>query len=327
MSTSDDTPPNEPIGADPSSSTSPVAGTDPVTRTAVLGRTKLRNATVATTSTLTVPLTRGHDGELHLCIVAEGRLSLLNRTPGEHELHEGDCFVVLDAQSVRVRLAPRLGREAEIVRITVPGLAIEAPVRVKTGAVIRADRVPMTSPVLAFARKTLLMDLEEASSLSIYYLERLAQEMAIGILVDNARSRVIPQSPTSFTVAQSVISAQCADANLRPATIAEQVGLSLRQLQRIFADHDTTIDQEIRRERVEQAIEMLSSPAYAGLSVTKIARYVGFSNGSGLARAMNALGHLSPRQVRILSGSTGSIELPARIGHTGSVEGAPDSSA
>ncbi|VEI02993.1 DNA-binding transcriptional activator FeaR [Acidipropionibacterium jensenii] len=147
------------------------------------------------------------------------------------------------------------------------------------------------------------MDLDDSSSLSIYYLERLLQEMVIGILVDHARSRVLPQSPSAFAAAQAVIGSQCSDPSLRPSVVAEQVGLSLRQIQRSFSAHGTTIEREIRRERVEQAIALLRSPDYAALSVTEIARYVGFSNGSGLARAMSALGNPSPRQVRTLSTS------------------------
>jgi AraC-like DNA-binding protein len=154
------------------------------------------------------------------------------------------------------------------------------------------------------------MDPEDASSLSVYYLERLLQEMMIGILVDQARSRVIPQSPAAFTVALSVISSQCSDPDLLPSLIAEQVGLSLRQLQRVFSGHDTTIEKEIRRERVEQAIAMLRSPDYAALTVTEIARYVGFSNGSGLARAMNSVGTPSPRQIRAQSAAEDAPAMP-----------------
>ncbi|MDN6659258.1 MAG: hypothetical protein L0L18_09635, partial [Acidipropionibacterium jensenii] len=104
----------------------------------------------------------------------------------------GDSFIVLGAETVSARLTLGDSLHAEVVRISVPELALEAPAPVETGTVVLGARVQMAAPVLAFAGKTLQMDLEETSSLSIYYLERLLQEMVIGILVDHARSRVIP---------------------------------------------------------------------------------------------------------------------------------------
>lgn len=269
-------------------------------RSVACGRTRVRSAVACAAQNISLPLGHGHSEDLHLCILAEGSAAVLNAHLSQaSELGPQDCLEVIGAGPITVRALS----DAEIVQLSIPRLAVEAPVPVETGTLVRAGSVSMTSPVLAFAREALLMDLEDASSLSIYYLERLLQEMAIGILVDHARSRIMPQSPAAFIVAQSVISSQCSDSGLRPALIAEQVGLSLRQLQRVFSSHDTTIEQEIRRERVEQAIAMLRSPDYAALTVTEIARYVGFSNGSGLARAMNALGVPSPRQVRSLSTS------------------------
>lgn len=266
-------------------------------RSAVFGRTWVRSLAVPQSATLCLPLSQGHDGDLNLCLVSEGRVTLGSSPDQQDELVPGDAVVALDTRSLRADVCAGTC----IVQISIPQLALESPVPVETGTVIRSERVQMTWPVLTFTENTFRMGVEETSSLSIYYVERLLQEMTIGVLVDNARSRVMPQSPNTFTVALSVIASQCSDAALRPSRIAEQVGLSLRQLQRVFSGHDTTVEQEIRRERVEQAVAMLRSPAYDALTVDQIARYVGFSNGSGLARAMTALGHPSPRQLRRLA--------------------------
>lgn len=185
-----------------------------------------------------------------------------------------------------------------MVQISVPQLAMESPVPTATGTVIPSAGVHLLKPLTAFALSVLSLDGEPVSSLSVYYLERLLQEMVIGTLVDDARSAAMPQSPGTFVLAQSVIASQSSDPELLPSRIAEQVGLSLRQLQRVFSAHSTTVEREIRRERVEQAVTLLRSPGYAALTVNQVARYVGFSNGSVLARAMTALGHPSPRSVR-----------------------------
>lgn len=272
-----------------------------MTRSSSFGRTRVRSITLSEASSVRVPLTTGREGELHLCMVAQGRLQMLGLPTAGHGLYPGDAFVVLNADTASTRLIPGAPGSAELVRISVPQLALEAPVPIETGTVIRSAKVPMMWPVISFAKSALLIDLDETSSLSVYYLERLIQEMTIGVLVDHARSKVAPRSPTAFTVALSVIVTQCSDSNLTPAIVAGQVGISLRQLQRTFAAHDITIEAAIRQERVEQAIRMLRSPDYTALNVTDVAHYVGFSNGSGLARAMNALGYPSPRRVRDLS--------------------------
>ncbi len=281
--------------------TAPPLVNKPLAQSSVWGRTRVRRLAIDGAQNTALPLGQSHEGDLHLCMVAEGRLSLPGQPPERSEpIGPGDAAIVLGTDSIQSRATAG----GEILQISVPQLALESPVPLETGTVIRSDRVPMTWPVLAFTRSTLGMDSDDASSLSVYYLERLLQEMTIGILVDNARSKVMPHSPNSFTIALSVIASQCSDPALRPSRIAAQVGLSLRQLQRVFSNHNTTVEQEIRRERVEQAITMLRSPEYAALTVDQIARYVGFSNGSGLARAMTALGHPSPRRIRMPSTST-----------------------
>ena len=141
MSTSGEAGQNEQSTVASSEQAAPSALTGVATRTAVLGRTRLRNATVVETRNLAVPLVRGHSDELHVFVVAEGRMCLPSRIGGEEELHEGDCVIVLGTSSVPVRLVPSAAGKAEIVRITVPELARDAPVPVETGTVIRLFRI------------------------------------------------------------------------------------------------------------------------------------------------------------------------------------------
>jgi AraC-like DNA-binding protein len=118
--------------------------------------------------------------------------------------------------------------------------------------------------------------------------------MFLGLLIDTNRPApaVRPQQP--LTHALAVIVGRCTDPALTPAVVAQEARLSLRQLQRLFRERGTTVGREIRRARVEQALTLLRDRQYDALSIDQVAQFVGFSNGSSLARAMAAEGHASP---------------------------------
>jgi transcriptional regulator GlxA family with amidase domain len=98
--------------------------------------------------------------------------------------------------------------------------------------------------------------------------------------------------------AMSTILAQRSDPNLTPRGIADQLKVSLRQLQRAFRSREMTPERAIRRSRVEHALDLLTDRTYDGLSIAEIGQYSGFSGGSSLARAMAQEGRPSPSVVR-----------------------------
>lgn len=158
-------------------------------------------------------------------------------------------------------------------------------------------------PTVAFAGQLLRGDRRaEASSLGDYYVERLLQEMLIGLIVDGLLDRrhrsAAPTAPDVYRLALAVILARGSDPTLTTDAIAEEVHLSRRQLERLFQRHDTSVAAEVRRARVAVAVSMLQDEQYLALSIDQIGQFVGLSGGSSLARIMAAEGHASPSVLR-----------------------------
>lgn len=157
---------------------------------------------------------------------------------------------------------------------------------------------PLAAPTRAFAREALEAK-NDVSSFNHYFFARLLEEMFIGIVVDAIRAARRPHAGTdAFTAALGIITAQCTDSELTADGIARDVNLSLRQLERVFRERGTTIGKQIRLARVDHAVSLLQSDDFRTLNIDQIARFAGFSNGSSLARAMQAEGRATPLRVR-----------------------------
>lgn len=239
-----------------------------------------------------------------LHIACEGVLEFLPR--GGH----GDV-VAPGAVVIRTGAAHRMRalRESQLVSLRFPdevlvGLGVEDD----TAAVAASDSA-LLQPLAHFAARAARSAPDEASSLAAYYFERLLQEMVIGLVVDAARSHAVPRAPEHFTLALSLITAQLADTDLSPASIARELNTSLRQLQRRFRERDTTVEREIRRARVAYAVRLLRDRSYDALSVDEVARFAGFSGGSSLARALAGEGEAPPAQVRKLARAASSVRV------------------
>ncbi|WP_162903770.1 helix-turn-helix domain-containing protein [Leucobacter sp. wl10] len=241
-------------------------------------------------------LSWGDVGELHLIAVRQGGLSLVSPIGGR-ALRAGEA--VLSLAEVFCEADARTG--AEVVTISGPGelardvrstLSACAPQALSAGSALLA-------PSLAFALRAAQTPEATRSRLGDYYVERLLQEMLQGLLADTSRVERTPRPlKDPFRQAVSVLAAQFTDPDLASAGVAEAVNLSRRQLEREFSRRGTTIRRELRRIRVERAVKMLRDPDYALLTVGQVARHVGFSGASSLARAMAQEGYDSPSKLR-----------------------------
>jgi transcriptional regulator GlxA family with amidase domain len=78
--------------------------------------------------------------------------------------------------------------------------------------------------------------------------------------------------------------------------VADQVGLSQRQLHRLFAEHlQSTPGRYIRRSRTEAAARLLSS---SSLPVSAVARECGFGTPESLRQAFTQHFKISPARYR-----------------------------
>ncbi|RGE19802.1 helix-turn-helix domain-containing protein [Leucobacter sp. wl10] len=234
---------------------------------------------------------------LQLYIVRQGAMEIMHLARRTELTSGGAAFVAANSYGLRTGVTGTAY------------LRIDFPRELSHGTIASSDDAPsvypvpssslLLRPVAAFATR-LVPERRGAAApgISAYYAERLLQEMLQGLLVSIGQALAVPRPPETFALARSVISAQCSDARFTAADVAREVNLSLRQLERVFQRHRTSIGREIRDARIEQAVTLLSDPAHDALSVDQIARFVGFSTGSSLARAMTASKNISPSQVR-----------------------------
>lgn len=235
-------------------------------------------------------------------------LFLIAVREGQVALHNGDSEVLLSTTeaafvthaSFTVRSSTDAESPAEILLIRAP-LELARDLQGFHGSTTFL-RIPGSAvllvPVLSFASALLLEDAREASGLERYYTERLMQEMALGLLVRT--SQALPQTgrPDYHARAITVIASQCTDSVFSGASVASELNLSLRQLERIFLKQGITLGRAIRLARIDKAQALLRDRAYDQLSLTHIAHLVGLSSGSSLTRAMLNEGFPSPMSIR-----------------------------
>jgi len=214
---------------------------------------------------------------------------------GTLRLAENDAFLLSHGAPLRTSPSERL----RLLSIVMPaavltGFSVPEPGEVRPVAPTSS----LLDPAVAFAERAAVADAEPMNGFGTYYFERLLQEMVLGVLVEGTRTAAAGLPPDHYRDAQSLIAAQCSDPQLAPRGIAEQLRLSMRQLQRVFHAHGTTTEKEIRRSRVAQAITLLTDPSYDRLSIDEVGRYTGFAGGSSLARAMAQEGSRPPTAVR-----------------------------
>lgn len=85
---------------------------------------------------------------------------------------------------------------------------------------------------------------------------------------------------------------------LSPQQIARSLRISVRQLQRAFEEAGTTVAAEIRRQRLEAAVGMLTCDDFDSLTVAEIATRAGFRNDAELRRALSSGTGATPSELR-----------------------------
>ncbi|MDT0467320.1 helix-turn-helix transcriptional regulator [Streptomyces gibsoniae] len=99
------------------------------------------------------------------------------------------------------------------------------------------------------------------------------------------------------------------ETGLTPQDIADQHGISLRYLHRLFQPHGTTVNAWVRTRRLEAAREELARPGAAHRSIATVAARRGFTSASHFSRTFREAFGMSPVQWR--SAATGADPVPA----------------
>jgi len=97
--------------------------------------------------------------------------------------------------------------------------------------------------------------------------------------------------------ARQLIEQQLDDAMLSPPTLAQQLGISLRQLYRLF-DEDGGVSRYIQQRRLMRSAEDLRSPYLEHESITQIAYRCGFTDSAHFSRAFKKHFSCTPSEYR-----------------------------
>jgi AraC-like DNA-binding protein len=103
-------------------------------------------------------------------------------------------------------------------------------------------------------------------------------------------------------VAEDYIRDHVASRTLTPETVAHHLGMSLRQLTRVFAS-GPGVAATIQRARLLHADEMLRSRYHANLTTAEVAQASGFVSAAHFSRVYKAAYGVTPSQARLASAS------------------------
>lgn len=141
---------------------------------------------------------------------------------------------------------------------------------------------------------------QEVSPGDSHTVDRMILEMAGTMLRSRKGDALQPGSP--HAALRDRVSLEIAkhsgDVQLDPARLARDAGVSLRHLQAVFADADTSVAGEIRRERARIARSTLQDQRFDELSIEEVAGQSGFGSSVSMRRALDEIYRLSPRELR-----------------------------
>ncbi|MFB2599475.1 helix-turn-helix domain-containing protein [Herbiconiux sp. P17] len=183
-------------------------------------------------------------------------------------------------------------------------LAVAIPVAAVEEYAGESGRVDVIrgSAVLSPVKKFLVGVMEnhdDLDRLPAYFIEKLVWEMMASLMLESRGAASLAR-PTLGILdrAMAHIAAYRTDQTLTPITLAHALNISMRQLQRVFSGMGSTPSREIRRQRADLAVSMLTNDAFRVLSITQVAHHSGFADASDLRRAFEAFGYRTPSEVR-----------------------------
>jgi AraC-like DNA-binding protein len=97
-----------------------------------------------------------------------------------------------------------------------------------------------------------------------------------------------------FDTACRIIARKAHDPDFHPATLARQLGISIRMLQRIFQKNGATVAQWIVRTRLDKGSIMLGDERMRACTITDIAFACGFGDLTTFERAFSAVKGMTP---------------------------------
>lgn len=98
--------------------------------------------------------------------------------------------------------------------------------------------------------------------------------------------------------AEKLINSSLDSPSLSPATLAEELGISVRHLYRLFEKEGESVCRYIQRLRLQRSAEDLGSPRFRDETITSIAYRWGFADSAHFSRSFKNEFRCSPREYR-----------------------------
>lgn len=144
--------------------------------------------------------------------------------------------------------------------------------------------------------ETVSQSLANPDTSSFQESENEVIDLLRGIFASSSATGISSQ----YRIASAYIDRHLRDPHLSAPVIARSIGVSDRQLSRIYSEQGTHLSREILRKRLELAQRVLQSTIPDQMTVGDVARYSGFNSSAHFSRAFKAhFGHspkVSPRK-------------------------------
>lgn len=164
------------------------------------------------------------------------------------------------------------------------GLNLTAPF----GKIMVPDSVLL--PSMKYVESVAAVELPE-DRMSQHVIQGQLRNQTISLLLT---SKSLAESPpklqlTLYQRAFRLMVAQASDPECSPATLAADLSVSLRNLQRAFSQEGTSVAGMLRKLRVDTAQQLLATPEGQASSLEQIAKRSGFTSRATLQRALRAM--------------------------------------
>jgi len=237
-----------------------------------------------------------------LALLIEGEAEM---TDGERHFTVGAGDVTYGASGVAATLT--FTSDVRLLFIKVPQLALNqrliAPLSLRVGYLAGRNGISL---VFSGMLRSLAEGLDDITADQLHPVELALTEFLITCVTHtaNVASDVsVLGGATSARAAHlhricQTIETRLSDPDLSPGCVAEEHGVSLRYLQKLFTMSGKTFSNYVRSRRLERCRAELVSPLYADLSITEICYRWGFNASAHFSRAFRARYDISPRQYR-----------------------------
>lgn len=141
---------------------------------------------------------------------------------------------------------------------------------------------------------------DEIPSVAAHVMEKLVHDMVSGLVLEESGVVLTARTttPPLFDQAMCLMVVQAGNSSMTPATLARELNVSLRHLQRAFQQRGTSIAERLRTTRTELAVRLLADSRGSGLSIDEVASRAGFSSVGHLRRTLKKAGYEAPTYLR-----------------------------